>query len=338
VVSDHLSFGRAGLIAPETERQWSEGAGILEAMAGVADGAFTGDLFGATANGAVVVLSGLGAVTDPFQAVFAAGVGWLMEHLAILREPLDWLAGDPKEIEGHAATWRNIEVRVAEATRYFADEVASSTTRWRSLAVSAYRERAEDHAQTVQALGVAAERLAKLTLVAGAIVGVVRNTIRDLIADVVGAAISKALQAVAVVTIPKVVLEVGLLVGECSAKILKLLDRLVAAIRNLSSHLDGLSRLLDRIAKANHNVTILSGYRLEAAGAGLTRSEGTLEAYRSADRTLSQGHRAVHGSTADAVDEVVAGSATGNAIQNAGAAARDIRDGDAPPPAVHLPL
>jgi hypothetical protein len=96
--------------------------------------------------------------------------------------------------------------------------------------------------------------------------------------------------------------------------------------------------VLDRIAKANHDVTVLGAYRLEAAGTGLSRSEGTLEAYRAAHKTISQGHRAVHGAPAQAVDEAMAGSVTGNAIQNTGAAARDIRDGDAPPPAVHLPL
>jgi hypothetical protein len=42
-----------------------------------------------------------------------------MEHLDCLREPLDWLAGDPKVIEGQAATRQSLRQRTYEATDYF---------------------------------------------------------------------------------------------------------------------------------------------------------------------------------------------------------------------------
>ena len=118
-MGDQPTFTRASLVAAEGDTKWYEGAGVLDAAMGVKDGLSKEDWFSFGANGLVVGLSAVGAVMDPFQAIFAAGVGWLMEHVSILREPLDWLAGDPKEIEGHAATWRNIERRVYETTDYF---------------------------------------------------------------------------------------------------------------------------------------------------------------------------------------------------------------------------
>jgi hypothetical protein len=59
--------------------------------------------------------------------VFAAGVGWLMEHVSFLREPLDRLMGDPKAIEGHAQSWKNIEQRICDAMEFFVAEVNRST-------------------------------------------------------------------------------------------------------------------------------------------------------------------------------------------------------------------
>lgn len=95
----------------EADTKWYEGAGILEAAMCVKDGISDGNYYSVGGNLAVVGLGALGTIMDPFQAIFAAGVGWLMEHVAILREPLDWLAGDPKEIEGHAQTWRDLQER-----------------------------------------------------------------------------------------------------------------------------------------------------------------------------------------------------------------------------------
>lgn len=129
-MSDGAAISRPGLIASESSTKWYEGAGVLEAAMGVKDGLASGGYWSAAGNGAVVGLSALSAVMDPFQVIFAAGVGWLMEHVAILREPLDWLAGDPKEIEGHAATWRNLQQRTYDATEYFADQVTRATADW----------------------------------------------------------------------------------------------------------------------------------------------------------------------------------------------------------------
>ena len=114
-MSDVPSISRPGLIAPEADTEGYEGAGILEAAMGAKDGLIKGDHLAMIGNSAVVGLSALGAVMDPFQAIFAAGVGWLMEHVEFLREPLDSLAGDPKELEGHAASWRKLQTRTYDA-------------------------------------------------------------------------------------------------------------------------------------------------------------------------------------------------------------------------------
>jgi hypothetical protein len=341
-VTDQPSFGRASLIAPEAETNGYEGAGILEAVMGIKDGLRQGDFYSAGANTLVTGLSTLGAVMDPFQAIFAAGVGWLMEHVAILREPLDWLAGDPKEIEGHAVTWRNIQGRMHQATEFFVDEVASATSRWDSSATTAYRERAGRHAEEVRALGGIGDVLAEITIIAGAMVGVVRNTVRDVIAELVGAAVSKALQALAVVTIPKVIAEVAMMVTECSTKITNLLTGLVRTIGRVADRIPIVAAYLEKIAKslseAGANATVLGAYRIEAAGTATSPSSGVLGSYGSAHGTISTGHLAAHGSSAEVAGETLPSAIKANSVQNAGASVDKTRDGEQDPPPIMLPL
>ena len=51
----------------------------------------------------------------PFDALLQAGLGWLVEHVAFLREPLDALAGDPDAVLAQARHWDQVagELRAA---------------------------------------------------------------------------------------------------------------------------------------------------------------------------------------------------------------------------------
>lgn len=341
-----FGFTRAGVTAPEAGTSWYEGTGILESVMGTVDGFANGDYLGMGGNVLSTGLSAIGAVMDPFQAIFAAGVGWLMEHVSFLREPLDWLCGDPKEIEGHATTWRNIGRRIDFAASRYAQEVNASTINWTALAADAYRDRASRHVGDLQSLGAIGEGVAKLTLIAGAMVGVVRNTIRDVVAEVVGAAVSKAVQAVLVVTLPKVIAEIGVLVAECSTRIMNLLKRLVDSVSRLTGDIRVLSGLLDRISASLQDGTrgaLLNGaYRGQAGGEMLERGPASgltdgLSAYRGAHETLGRGHTAAHGPAEQVVDETVKSALINNGLQNGGGTADKLPDPHSDTP-ISLPL
>lgn len=263
-MSGETYITRPSVIAQESGTKGYEGAGIFESVSGVVDGVIHGDWLGVAGNGVATGLSLIGAVMDPLQAVFAAGVGWLMEHVSFLREPLDKLMGDPHAIDGHAVSWRNIEQRIYDAVDYFVDQVNKSTEAWAADSAEAYRRRARDHAQSVQSLGKIAGGMSTATTIVGAMVGVMRNTIRDIVAEVVGACISKAVQAVTVVLIPKIVAEVAVLVGKTSAKILNLLKRLFTAIKQMGKFTKQLGGFIEEIGQANRNVLRLEAFRSEA--------------------------------------------------------------------------
>jgi len=322
------------VIASESPTKSYEGAGIFESACGVVDGIIHREWLGAGGNVIATGLSLIGAVMDPLQAIFAAGVGWLMEHVSFLREPLDKLMGDPHAIEGHARSWYNIERRIYEAVDFFVDQVNQTTATWAAASAEAYRRRARDHAQSVQALGKIADGMSKATTIVGTMVGVMRNTLRDIVAEVVGACISKAIQAVTVVLIPKVAVEVAILVSKTSAKILGLLKRLFAAIKQMGIITKQMSHLIKEVAHANRNVLRLEAFRIEAAG---TTGSGWL-GFKSAYNLLGHGQTAVTGPVKQVVIETGRSASQTNSAQNAGATGTTVTGKNPKPTPIDLPL
>jgi uncharacterized protein YukE len=130
-------------------------------------------------------LDGLALVSDPVGALLQYGISWLIEHVRPLSEALDWLAGDPGAIAGHAQTWRN----VASSLRAEADELARSVrfdlAEWSGAASDAYRRWASQRDQSLQALARASDTMALITEGAGILIGTVRMMVRDAVATVV---------------------------------------------------------------------------------------------------------------------------------------------------------
>jgi hypothetical protein len=333
-MADSAAFTRPGLISGESQTKAYEGAGIFESVSGIADGIAHGDWLGAGGNTVATGLSLLGAVMDPLQVVFAAGVGWLMEHVSILREPLDKLAGDPHAIDGQAQTWRNIQQRIYDATDFFVAQVNNSTAAWAAESAEAYRRRARDHAESVQATGKIAEILSTATTITGAMVGVVRNTIRDIVADVVGACISKAIQAVTVVLIPKVLAEVAILVGKTTSKIMNLLKRLLTSIKEMGVLVKRCDAILEEIGQSNRNILRLEAFRLEAAGTSRPGVAGFKQAYS----TLSDGHVSVYGKAQFAAMETAKSASKANGVQNTGSTGSTLTGDNPSPTPIDLPL
>lgn len=83
----------------------TEGAGIVDTIYKAGDDILNGRTEDFAMDGFAFGLDALGFVANPLGALASAGVGWLIEQLDFLREPLDDLAGDPGAIMGVAAVW-----------------------------------------------------------------------------------------------------------------------------------------------------------------------------------------------------------------------------------------
>lgn len=169
----------------DPEDQWAEplnaeGAGLFSSVADTAGAVSDGDALGATYAGLGLALDAVGMVMSPLDPLGEAGLGWLIEHVWFLHEPLDWLAGDPAQITATAQTWHEIAGRLREVA---ADQVRGAAgAGWEGQAAEAYRAATSDFAARLGEAAGHAEELAGLVLGSGAAVGTVRALLRDRIA------------------------------------------------------------------------------------------------------------------------------------------------------------
>lgn len=212
----------------------AEGGGVFSGITDVNSAMADGSWFQVTYTALGAAIDVLGVVADPLDSLVEAGLGFLVEHVAVLHEPLDALAGDPTQIVAQAQTWHNVARelhRVGREYRAAGDGVAG----WDGASREAYRGVVTTFTDQLHRAGDDARRLAGLVLETGAMVGTVRAVVRDLIigfvwdlvkwAAVTIASAGTALGGVILWTIEQVT-DVGFTI---SRRISDLLDALEAA-------------------------------------------------------------------------------------------------------------
>lgn len=180
----------AGPAAPAA----TEGAGALSSWADLAGAVASGrpDGGGIAFCAAAAGLDSLGVALHPFDAMLAAGLGWLVEHVEFLREPLDVLAGDAAVIAAAARTWHDV---AGELRSVAAGYRAAAVPEWHGAAADAYRGAAGGLTASMDTAAGHADVLADLILATGAAVGTVRAAVRDAIAEFLALVVEYVLAA-----------------------------------------------------------------------------------------------------------------------------------------------
>lgn len=212
---------------------------------GVKDGSWIEGSLGAVSAG----LDALAFVSDPIGALLQYGVAWIIEHVKPLREALDWLAGNPVQIQAHAQTWRNVAGALSDRAEDLDRAVRWDTTEWTGSAADAYRTWTAQQKAAVGALAKAAETLAAITEAAGFLVAGVRMLVRDGIATLVSRLIVYAAEEAASLGLatPLVVEQVSTLCASWAAKISKWLRDLVASLARLRGMAGKVAELIEKI-------------------------------------------------------------------------------------------
>ncbi len=152
-----------------------------------ADGNWGGLAVDAVAGG----LDYLSFVEDPLQGLLSAGIGWLIDHISFLSEPLDYLAGNADLVTEKAQTWKNISQALQRSSQDYTASAQALTAQYTGPASSAYAASAKNFADLVATTGKHADNAATAMTVAGAIVGTTRGIVRDLISQFVAQAVEK---------------------------------------------------------------------------------------------------------------------------------------------------
>ncbi|WP_344427792.1 hypothetical protein [Pseudonocardia ailaonensis] len=187
------------------------------------------DAFGIAAAAAGAGLDALKFVGDPVGEGLRSAAGWLIEHISFLREPLDWLAGDPARIVAGAEDWhRGAQALAAEARARANPQVGS----WTGTAVDAAAGAAHREAEALAQLAASCDALAQQVVRTAGLIGVERSLIRDAVAEFVARIVEWAIGAI---------LSAGLLLAVAVAptviEAVSLGRRIVQRIDELMEHL-----------------------------------------------------------------------------------------------------
>jgi hypothetical protein len=162
-----------------------EGAGLLQDFGDALIKMESGDWGEGLVNLALGGFSFASDMSDPLGALAKAGIGWVIEHVSFLREPLDWLTGDQVTLENLGGTWGNIGDELTKVAEELRQDVARDSANWKGPAADAYRAFANDRADTYDAVATGAQGISIMIALCKSILAVIRSVVRDLISECV---------------------------------------------------------------------------------------------------------------------------------------------------------
>jgi hypothetical protein len=200
-------------------------------------------------------LDTLGAIENPLDSLLAAGIGWAIEHIWFLHEPLDALAGDPTQITAQAQTWHNVGRELAAVAQ---DHRAAAATlgAWEGMAGDGYRGTVDRFSGALGQAGRDATQLADLILATGAQVGTVRALVRDAIAEFASTVIQ--------LVVPALITAAGTMGATLAAAVTRVV---VMAVDLANSIARTIRKLLDAMTLAGGMAAQVSGAIQQTAGA-----------------------------------------------------------------------
>lgn len=237
-----------------------DGAGLASSVADLAAavGAARPDPTAVAWTAAGVGLDALGFVTDPFGEVATAGIGWLIEHVGFLREPLDRLAGNPAEVLARATDWhRGARAVAAEAAQRALPDLGG----WTGSAAEAARAAAARDAAALTRLAADCAAVADRLLEVGATIGAERALIRDTIAgflwDLARWALASVASAGALTP-----LAVASAVGEAATLGVRIAEGVRALLAWLAEARAGLGALLTSLSQVRERFVVPAAARV----------------------------------------------------------------------------
>ncbi|KOV83998.1 hypothetical protein [Nocardia sp. NRRL S-836] len=271
------------------------GAGIVESFFQTADSVKRlgeGDFAEVGLNAAALSLDLLGVFMDPVGALATAGIGWLIEHLSFLREPLDLLAGNGDKIKAAVATWNQVSVAIAEIASDQTEAVRSQVGSWREAAAERFRSSQGQLAAEITAVSRSCAVVGEQIATAGTVTAAVRGMLRDLVAMFIYEVIRNAIIALAssYVTLGSSVAAfsawaVGrgaVVLGKITqqiAKLMKIVTRIIGRLKGLFAQLGDVLARLARFGKG-------AGRGVDAPSAPRTPSTPKTDAVTDAGRRL----------------------------------------------------
>jgi uncharacterized protein YukE len=200
---------------------------------------------------------------DPLEALIEAGLGFLLDLVAPLKEALDLVTGDPDGLNGKAEEWTSI----AESLRELAPAVGEDATRtqssWNGPASDAFRTKIANFERGVASVAGQADHVADVLRVSATLMDGAQGIIKGIIASWVEYAIlteaaaaasafftfgaSEAAGQAAVAGEAAVACAQG---AECVGQASSMLERIASMVRQVEGEFSQLARVVSDEASA----------------------------------------------------------------------------------------
>ncbi|SDC48501.1 WXG100 family type VII secretion target [Actinokineospora iranica] len=248
--NDIVRDARAETTAEKTPvKAFLEGAGLLQDVVGGVETIASGDWAGGLADFAAGSFDIKGVMQDPLGSALSMGFGWLLEHIPLLKDLLDQLAGNQNELELTVKTWEQISKQVQATAEELTDSLNGNCASWEGPAADQYRVWAQDQLNVYVALSDAATGVAFAVDLSKALLNAVRGFVRGLIADVLAKLVSILCRYVPPAYPVAMAAEGFPLIIKNTMAATKLVRALVDAFGRLGKHLGKLGELLTKATK-----------------------------------------------------------------------------------------
>ncbi|WP_433521988.1 RHS repeat-associated core domain-containing protein [Nocardia pseudovaccinii] len=235
----------------EDSTQWYSGVSVFETVSDLHSAISSGSWIDGGLGVLGVGMEAVSLVIDPIGTIASYGVGFLIEHVKPLSDALDWVAGDPDQIEAYAKTWENVATSIAETSATHKQAVEQDVAGWTGATADAYKKSAADTSSLLSAASTAAKAASDAVRMAGGIVAAVRMVVRDLVAQAVGRLAAWAAEEVFSfgVATPLVAAQAATFVAKTMTTIANLFRKLARTFAKLMPLLKRLKSVFADIAK-----------------------------------------------------------------------------------------
>lgn len=175
----------------------TEGTGLFSAAASTISDIHGGNWGGVAVDVVGDGMSALGMAIDPFGTLVGAGLGWLIEHISFLKEPLDLLAGDPEQVTAKAQTWQNVAKALTDSANQYRQSAGALQGANQGAAIDGAHATGNNLATVLEGAAKHATDAGEAMKTAATIVGTTRGIIRDSLTQFLGDAIVKWVAATA---------------------------------------------------------------------------------------------------------------------------------------------
>ena len=228
---------------------------------------------------------------QPLDSLFEAGIGWLIEHVDFLSEPLDALAGDPDEVLAQARAWHAVSAELAATAIGYREAAATAAGGWDGAAADAYAMAVDRCTVAMDGSARDAEQLSTLVATTGALVGTVRALIRDAIASFLSNVIQWVIAALAAAAVTAG-FSLAALVAAIVEQAISLARTFVRRISELLDMLQTAGSTVRQLGEALRDTAagLASATRHTAGDMGAALTRPGRDAHGPADRRRGAGH------------------------------------------------